>query len=112
MHSLRELLFPSWNRANRIWANWTGFGHQHRGSAAWRDLYVAALFESDNERLSERIAQAKQALVVRARELFDAAGDHIEEETAIDDTLQALHALEQYRLHNCSVPLINVNPRA
>ncbi len=62
-------------------------------SRAWRDLYKAALFELDKTRLSDRIAQAEEALVVRARELFHLAGDNIEEEQALDDTMFALHAL-------------------
>jgi hypothetical protein len=112
MRSLRELLFPTWNHANRFWANWSGLGRQDPRSPAWRHLYVAALFETNDERLAERIAEAKHALVSRARQLFDTQGDHIEEETALDDTLQALHALEKYRLHNGSFPQPNVNPRA
>ena len=62
-------------------------------SRAWRDLYRAALFEVDKTRLPDRIAQAEEALVVRARELFHIAGDNIEEEQALDDTMYALHAL-------------------
>ena len=62
-------------------------------SGAWRDLYKAALFEVDKTRLPDRIAQAEEALVVRARELFHIAGDNIEEEQALDDTMYALHAL-------------------
>jgi hypothetical protein len=62
-------------------------------SRAWRDLYKAALFEVDKTRIPDRIAQAEEALVVRARELFHIAGDNIEEEQALDDTMYALHAL-------------------
>jgi len=62
-------------------------------SRAWRDLYKAALFEVDTTRIPDRIAQAEEALVVRARELFHIAGDNIEEEQALDDTMYALHAL-------------------
>jgi len=62
-------------------------------SSAWRDLYKAALFEVDKTKLPERIAQAEKALVLRARELFHRAGDNIEEEQALDDTMYALHAL-------------------
>ena len=62
-------------------------------SRAWRDLYKAALFEVDNARLPERIAQAEKALALRARELFYAAGDNIEEGEALDDAIYALHAL-------------------
>jgi hypothetical protein len=62
-------------------------------SGAWRDLYKAALFEVDNARLPERSGQAEKALALRARELFYIAGDNIEEEQALDDTMYALHAL-------------------
>jgi hypothetical protein len=62
-------------------------------SRAWRNLYKAALFEIDKARLPERIAQAEKALVARARELFHIAGDNIEEEQALDDTMYALRAL-------------------
>lgn len=41
----------------------------------WRDVYVAALFESDNAKLLERIAEAEGALLLRARELLHANGD-------------------------------------
>ncbi len=56
-------------------------------------MYKAALFELDKTTLPDRIAQAEEALVVRARELFHLAGDNIEEEQALDDTMYALHAL-------------------
>lgn len=66
-------------------------------SHAWRALYVAALFERDGMR-PLRIAEAKKALVTRARELFQATGDHVQEQTAIDDALQALHVLEHCKM--------------
>ena len=62
-------------------------------SRAWRDLYKTVLFEVDKTKLPERIAQAEKALARRARELFHIAGDNIEEEQALDDTMYALHAL-------------------
>lgn len=70
----------------------TGSSKSPDGSA-WRDLYRAALFEVDKTKLPERIAQAEKALALRARELFHAAGDNIEEEQALDDMMYALHAL-------------------
>jgi hypothetical protein len=63
----------------------------------WRDLYRAALIETDTARLSERIAAAEWALVLRARELFHTPGDHIEEQSAIDDAMYALQALRNTR---------------
>jgi len=59
----------------------------------WRQYYKAALFELDANKVSDRIAEAETALVTRARELFHAAGDNIEEEQAVDDAMYVLHAL-------------------
>jgi hypothetical protein len=60
----------------------------------WKNLYKAALFELDKSRLSDRIAQAEEALALRARELFQVAGDNIEEGEALDEAMYALHALQ------------------
>ncbi len=59
----------------------------------WRELYLAALFETDAAELPDRIADAERALALRARQLFQTTGDHIEEEYAMDDAMYALHAL-------------------
>ena len=59
----------------------------------WAQFYKAALFELDANKVSDRIAEAETALVIRVRELFDSAGDNIEEEQAVDDAMYALHAL-------------------
>ena len=59
----------------------------------WAQFYKAALFELDANKVSDRIAEAETALVIRAHELFDSAGDNIEEEQAVDDAMYALHAL-------------------
>lgn len=67
----------------------------------WRDVYVAALFESDCAKVPPLIAAAEQAIGLRARELFEAAGDHVQEEEALDDALYALHALGTcLKIHN------------
>jgi hypothetical protein len=63
-------------------------------SRAWRELYKAALFEVAKTKLWGRIEQAETALALRARELFHAAGDNIEEGEALDDAMYALHALQ------------------
>jgi hypothetical protein len=62
--------------------------------ANWRELYTAALFETDNGRLAGRIADAERAIIERARELFSAGADTIEEDQALDDALYALKALQ------------------
>jgi hypothetical protein len=61
---------------------------------SWRELYAAALFETDRNRIPLRIADAEKAIITRARELFSAAGDTIEEDQALDDALYALKALQ------------------
>jgi hypothetical protein len=63
-------------------------------SPCWRELYKAALFETDKNRLPERIAEAEKAIVARARELFNTTTDNIEEDQALDDALYALRALQ------------------
>jgi hypothetical protein len=71
--------------------NTGGSGSPHK--RVWAQSYKAALFELDANKVSGRIAEAETALVTRARELFHAAGDNIEEEQAVDDAMYALHAL-------------------
>lgn len=61
---------------------------------SWRALYTAALFEKDKNRIPTRIAEAERAIVARARELFSAGSDTIEEDQALDDALYALRALQ------------------
>jgi hypothetical protein len=66
---------------------------QHTEVKAWKTLYVAALLESDEQKIPALIVQAERAIVDRARTLFGAPGDNIEEEEALDDALYALRAL-------------------
>jgi hypothetical protein len=62
-------------------------------STHWREPYKAALSEIGKSKLLERIAEAEKAIVLRARELFHAAGDNGEETEALEDVMYALHAL-------------------
>ena len=62
-------------------------------SRHWRQLYRVALSEIGKNKLPERIAEAEKAVVLRARELFQTAGDNGEETEALDDVMYALHAL-------------------
>ena len=45
----------------------------------WRDLYRAAILELDSSRLPERIVEAENVVIARARELFHQGGDYGEE---------------------------------
>ncbi len=60
----------------------------------WRELYQAALFETDRQKVAARIALAESALVARGRELFCASDKEIAEQRAINNALNALHALQ------------------
>jgi hypothetical protein len=62
-------------------------------SRHWIELYKVALSEIGKSKLAERIAEAEKAVVLRARELFHAAGDNGEETEALEDVMYALHAL-------------------
>ncbi|HYA23127.1 MAG TPA: hypothetical protein VEF05_03150 [Terriglobales bacterium] len=98
--------FPIWSRfasKTRLIEN-NGRPPGPTALPAWRTLYVAALFETDEKRMVQRIAEAKSALVARARELFLTSEDHLQEESAIDEAFQALHALEQCSVHLCAHP--------
>jgi hypothetical protein len=59
----------------------------------WRDLYKAALFEVDRTKLPQRISEARSAVVMRGRELFNCEGNHVEETEDLEDALYALQAL-------------------
>ncbi len=63
------------------------------GCQNWRDLYKAALFEADRAKLPQRITEARTAVVMRGRELFNCADSHIEEAEDLEDALYALQAL-------------------
>jgi hypothetical protein len=66
----------------------------------WRGLYKAALFETDTSKLPERIDEARKALIVRSRELFETSPNYDGETEAIENALYALQALENCRRLN------------
>lgn len=59
----------------------------------WRNLYLAALFEKDKQKLPFCIATAERALTLRARELFTTPEDSNEEREGLEDALYMLRAL-------------------
>jgi len=97
MPTLRNTLLRWFRRMKSsmriVWGTWG------RTSSHWRTLYVAAVFETDDKRTLQRIGDARTALIQRARELFQSAGNHLPEESAIDDALIALRALERSVVH-------------
>ena len=95
MRSLRSWL-PDWGQALKVRLGRDVFSISP-APQTWRGLYVAALVENDKGRTPQRIADAKHALVTRARELFRTTGDHQQEQSAIDDALQVLRVLERCR---------------
>jgi hypothetical protein len=68
-------------------------GFQPSPGQDWKNLYTAALFETQAVRVPSLISAAERAIQHRAQQLSAIAGDHIQEEEAIDDALYALHAL-------------------
>jgi hypothetical protein len=60
----------------------------------WKDMYTAALFESDRSKIPERILIAQSEIVKRARMLFAQTGDTSDEAEALDDALYMLRALK------------------
>jgi hypothetical protein len=59
----------------------------------WRQSYRIALFETDEQKLPLRVAEAEKALIRRAKELFALSGNNIEEELAVQDAMYAMRAL-------------------
>ena len=59
----------------------------------WHRLYLAALFETDNQRMPSRIAEAERALHARSRQLRLVSEHGSEEGKALEKGLYALRAL-------------------
>ena len=64
----------------------------------WHLLYHAALFETDRQKVPQRISEAERAILNRVKELFAVTDDHIEEDLVLEDALYGLRALR-----NCVV---------
>ena len=57
----------------------------------WRTLYRAAILETNNEVLPQRVSEAEEAVRARGREIFYGDGTS-EEKEALEDALYALRA--------------------
>jgi hypothetical protein len=67
---------------------------------SWKELYKAALFETNTNKMSERIAHAEWALALRARELFQTGCGHLQERQAVDAAMYALQALRRTTINH------------
>jgi|GEM_PF-7067303 len=59
----------------------------------WKEVYKAALFEDDNSKIPQRIAEAESALAVRATELYGTSDDQIREQQAMENARYFLRVL-------------------
>lgn len=63
--------------------------------APWTELYTAAVFENDRDRLSGRIAEAELEMVKRAHTLFNMPNDdNADEREKLDYALSMLRVLK------------------
>ena len=60
----------------------------------WKDLYRAALFEPNENKIPFRIAEAEKRIAERARELFNSGNHDTVERSALNVALYALLALK------------------
>jgi hypothetical protein len=72
-------------------------------NSTWKDLYHAAIHESDLNKLPERITDAEIAVVLRVRELFYTSDYRIGEEESLDEAMCILHALRSSLKQRSSV---------
>jgi hypothetical protein len=63
---------------------------------SWRESYRSAIYETDNRRAPERIAQAERDIITRTRALFHKTNDAVIERSALDAALYALRVLKAY----------------
>jgi hypothetical protein len=59
----------------------------------WKEVYKAALFEDDNTKIPQRIAEAEKALAARALELYGASDDQVREQRAMENARYFLRVL-------------------
>ena len=67
-------------------------------SFPWEKFYVAAILETDDQRLPERIRDADQAISTRIVALTQSE-DHVAEILEIENALKGLRVLRRERLH-------------
>ena len=66
-----------------------------KGDYPWQELYEAAILETDDAKLRQRLPAAKAAIDVRLQELQTNHGGTSEEQQAISDALVGLTVLRR-----------------
>ena len=61
----------------------------------WKELFQAAICESNVDKLPERIDNAEAALAIRERQLYYAAEEDLEEKESLDDAMCILQTLRR-----------------
>ena len=71
---------------------------QQAQSYPWEKTYLAAILETDNAKLRERVEAANASIVARMDELRSDSGGTAQEQKALADALNGLKKLETERL--------------
>jgi hypothetical protein len=66
---------------------------ESEGTRNWKELYIAALFESDKTIIPEKISEAQRAIRLLRRQLLEKPGCDAQERQALDNALFSLQAL-------------------
>ena len=61
----------------------------------WRDVYKAAVFETDRSKTAKRIGEAERVIVTRSR-CLNSQPNSMTERRALDAALYALHTTKKY----------------
>jgi hypothetical protein len=64
-------------------------------SSDWKELYKAALFEDDNTRIPQRVAEAERALAARATQLLGIGETQVREREAMENAAYFLRLLRK-----------------
>ena len=68
---------------------------------SWEDHYLAAVLETDNASLPERVDKAHAAIVRRRQELDSDHGGTPDEQLALNHALHGLTVLKKERIEEC-----------
>lgn len=69
--------------------------HLTTTSSHWKELYKAALFEDNNDKLPQRIAAAERALTERAAEIAGAGETEVREQQAMENAKYFLRLIRK-----------------